>query len=235
MTEDPASSSIGRRQIAALAYLVDLSNSSDRTGRELEARESERSAWIARRYARTADRVETRAGNVRRRLHAEQKRQREALATQLIAARAKLESEESAKRAALETEAQEALTKVRGEYDHERWVADSVLEGRRAEIKQEHQSAAAALGERRRHLRSTDEQAEVRMRRYRRPAPEGWRDPVEADAPAPGADPVARWTQLTDEQPARRDALDAAARRLHRQGLPRLMAGMTNIEPTYIE
>lgn len=62
---DPGADSIGRRQRAALADLVELSNVSDRTERAIAARLAERVAWLTRRRERTLERADARCGDLR--------------------------------------------------------------------------------------------------------------------------------------------------------------------------
>ena len=154
--------SMGRRQIAALSDLVELSNISDRTERAIDEKLETRLAWLQRRRERTRERADTRSGNRRRGLKAEHERRRVELRTAAEGAAAKTGRADAERRARAAAQANEAERKVRGEYDHERWVADSVLEGQRSKLKaqravdadedrarREHAEAVAYAGRRR--------------------------------------------------------------------------------------
>lgn len=160
-------SSIGRRQLAALADLIDLSNTSDRTERLLLADTDQRSAFIERRFDQTTDRIETRARSRRLRLEKSHAKRRATLEQSFAQKKAKLDAEAAQLRQKIVRRTQEARGKTQGEAGHDKWVADSVLEGRLNELKKEFERDAAQLETMIEKAQGVDEQAIDCLQRYR--------------------------------------------------------------------
>ncbi|MEM8737375.1 MAG: FtsK/SpoIIIE domain-containing protein [Planctomycetota bacterium] len=162
-----APSSIGRRQIAALADLIDLSNVSESTERDLLSETDGRVQWIERRADQTLDRVETRLHGQLSKLKRDTELRFKELEQQTAAQRTKLEADAQKLRTKLASQSKDSESKTRQEYTHEKWVADSVLEGRLGELGAELQQDREQLETLEQQLESLDEQAVATLRRYR--------------------------------------------------------------------
>lgn len=160
--------SIGRRQIAALSDLVELSNVSDRTEREIDTELQTRLAWLKRRLERTRDGAEARAGDLRRQMKISHEKKRVSLRDAAAQDAAQTSEVDAQRRAQAAAKAASAERKLRGEYDHERWVADSVLEGRLGKLKAQRAADVARDAARRERLESVQTLAGVSLRGFRK-------------------------------------------------------------------
>ena len=164
-------SSVGRRQIAALSDLIDLSNTCELTERELISDRDHRTAFVEKRYNQSVDRAETRAATNLRKWRAGHKENREAIEADAATRQLKLDSEAKALRAKIDGKAKDRESKSRGEYNHERWVADSVLEGRTNELKAELEKDLLQLEQMQKETGSTDQRRAETLKQYRQPPP----------------------------------------------------------------
>lgn len=233
---DKRISSIGRRQLAALADLIDLSNTSDRTERLLLADTDQRSGFIQQRFENTTDRIETRTRTRRHRLEKTHAKQRDAIEKTFTQKKNKLNADADKLRQKIERQSKEAQSKTGGEATHDKWVADSVLEGRLNELKKEYERDAAQLETMYEKAQRIDEQAVDCLQRYRHrdaALPEHDAPPLTlGDAPATKprrspddeqpADPEAAFDELIDDYPARHQRYEASLRNLKKLLLPSL-------------
>ncbi len=215
-------SSIGRRQLSALADLIDLSNTSDRTERLLLADADQRQQFIARRFDQTTDRVSTRTRTKRHRLEKQHAAQRAKWQSAFEQKKAKLDADAHKLRKKIEAQSQDAEVKTKGEATHEKWVADSVLEGRLNELKAEHERDLAQLDTMLQQAERLDEQAVETLKRYRHrdlTLPE--HTPSDHDDETP-ADPESAFNELLEDYPAQDAALKTALQQLKKLLLPSL-------------
>ena len=224
---EPAAGSMGRRQIAALSDLVELSNISDRTERAIDEKLETRLAWLQRRRERTRERADARSGARRRRLKAEHERRRGTLRTAAEDAATSTGRADAERRARAAAKAAEAERKVRGEYEHERWVADSVLEGQRSKLEAQRSADADQDRARRERLEAVVAQADGALRPFRKSwsaGGAGGTGGAEASGgPAESGDLPALAAAEADEAAS----LDHAARRLRRVWPALLLTGVT--------
>ncbi|MEM9914159.1 MAG: FtsK/SpoIIIE domain-containing protein [Planctomycetota bacterium] len=218
-----ALSSIGRRQLAALADLIDLSNTSDRAERLLLSDAEQRQHFITRRYELNHDRITTRHRTRRHRIEKQHAKQRARFQQEFDQKQAKLQGDAQALRKKIERQAQESTSKTASEESHEKWVADSMLEGRLNELKAELERDRDQLETMRNHAAGLDEQAGDTLRRYR------YRDlsmpehtPSTPPADETPADPEAAFNELIDDYPQQDAQLKAALQQLKKLLLPAL-------------
>jgi len=222
MSQPPAPlSSIGRRQTAALADLIDLSNTSHDTEQQLLTHTAQRNVWLKRRHEQTLERITTRATDQRRQLKHAHKQQRAALEQNHTEKQAKLDADAATLRSKISAKAQDSDTKARSEHRHEKWVADSMLEGRLAELKTEHEKDSAELETMREQVERLDTQTLDCLKRYRHAE---WslpqHTPLHAAAPLDSDDPEPFFNQLIESYPQQRSDLGEALRQLKRLVLP---------------
>lgn len=223
--QEPAAGSIGRRQIAALSDLVELSNVSDRTERAIDEQVRTRTAWLKRRLDRSRDQADTRGGDLRRRLKTEHERRRHELREAAAGAAAATSRADAERRAKAAAKAAAAEQKVRGEYDHERWVADSVLEGRLVRLKAQRAEDAAQDAGRRERLEAVEAGAERSLRRFRRGRGSGSASGPTAWETAGALDSASELAVLASAETDEVATLDRAAQRLRRVWLAMPFAG----------
>lgn len=218
-----ALSSIGRRQLAALADLIDLSNTSDRTERLLLADADQRQTFITQRYDQTHDRIKTRNRTRSHRLEKQHAKRRAAIQSEFDNKKAKLDADAGKLRKKIEVQSQDAATKTKSEETHEKWVADSVLEGRLNELKAEYERDLAQLETMHNQAVSLDEQTVDTLKRYRHrdlDMPEHTPSPETGDETP--ADPEAAFNELVEDYPAQDAELKAALQQLKKLLLPSL-------------
>lgn len=220
-----ALSSIGRRQLAALADLIDLSNTSDRTERLLLADADQRQQFITRRFDQTTDRVANRARTRRHRLEKQSATQQASLEKAFQQKKTKLEADAQTLRKKIDLQSQEAQSKTKSEATHEKWVADSVLEGRLNELNAEHERDLAELETMQNQADRLDEQAIETLKRYRHQdvAMSPRTSPTASDAAEESpADPEAAFNELLEDYPAQSAAFSASLVQLKKLLLPSL-------------
>jgi hypothetical protein len=218
--------SVGRRQLAALAELVELSNACDRTERSAEASATQRTAWVQRRYDRTADRVKQRSGQKRRDLKQRHQKRREQIEATFAQRRAKLDADAAKATGQLTGRAAEAEAKTRREMDHDKWVADSVLEGRLNQLRQEKQQDDERLEAIREAADDLDHRAEQMLARYRHGhlAPADL-PPTDPPPLSESIEPVAKTQRRFELAPQQHDALRQGFRGIQKPILPLIFVG----------
>ncbi|MEL7087494.1 MAG: hypothetical protein AAGL98_03490, partial [Planctomycetota bacterium] len=215
-------SSVGRRQVAALSDLIDLSNSCELTERQILTERDDRTAFVAKRYERSVDRAETRAAAKLRKFRGSHKQQREAIETQATERKQKLETDAQNIRSQIDGKAKDREAKSRSEYTHERWVADSVLEGRTNELKAEREKDLLQRAEMQKEATATDERMLETLKQYRQPAPplpdrdESGDSDLPASQPVPYAEAQRTFTTLVEQYPQQRETLLSALTGLKR-------------------
>ncbi|MBB6428338.1 FtsK/SpoIIIE domain-containing protein [Algisphaera agarilytica] len=217
-------SSIGRRQLAALADLIDLSNTSDRTERLLEADAQQRQDFITKRFEQTQDRVSTRHRTNRHRLEKAHAKQDAAIQADYQQRKAKLDADAQKLHKKLQGQTQDAQKKTESEQTHEKWVADSMLEGRINELKAEYERDLAQLDSMQQQAQGVDGQAVDTLKRYRHrdlQLPEHV-SPNEDDLAETPADPEAAFNELLDRYPSQDAELKSSLRQLKKLMLPTL-------------
>lgn len=216
-------SSVGRRQVAALSDLIDLSNTCELTERRVLAERDDRTTFVEKRYERSVDRAETRAAAKLRVFRKSHKTRREAIEAEAAQRKQKLEADAKKIRTQIDGKAKDREAKSRNEYTHERWVADSVLEGRTNELKVEREKDLLELETMQKEAAATDCRLAETLKQYRQPAP--------ASAGHTGADhastePVGHseaqgtFAALVEQYPQQRDGLLAALHGVKRLLLP---------------
>ncbi|MEM7624648.1 MAG: FtsK/SpoIIIE domain-containing protein [Planctomycetota bacterium] len=223
---EPPLSSVGRRQVAALSDLIDLSNTCELTERQILAERDDRTAFVKKRYERSIDRAETRAAAKLRRFRKTRQERHEAIEAEAAQRKQKLDTDAQKVRAQIDGKAKDREAKSRGEYTHERWVADSVLEGRTNELKAEHEEDLLQLETMRKEADATDERVAETLKQYRQPAPPAREEnapqtPDESPAEAvPHSEAQSAFNGLTEQYAQQHDTLLAALRGLKRLLLP---------------
>ncbi|MEM1109599.1 MAG: FtsK/SpoIIIE domain-containing protein [Planctomycetota bacterium] len=217
-----ALSSIGQRQLAALADLIDLSNTSDRTERLLNADAQQRQEFINRRYEQTTDRIATRLGTRRHRLQKKQAKQRAALEADYKQNQSKLEADAAKLRKKIEVQSQEARAKTDSEATHEKWVADSMLEGRLNELKKEFEQDRDQVETMRSHAQRLDGQTIDSLKRYRHRDLDLPHLSLSARDDEVSTDPETSYNQLIEGYASRDADLKGSLRRLKKLLLPAL-------------
>ena len=228
-TADPPTS-IGQRQITALADLIDLSNTCDRVERGLLTGSTGRTAQVQQRYDRTSQRFLSRTDRQHRRATRDQEQGRAKLAQTLDQQRRKLDTDVQTLRDRIGRQQTDARGKVQGESEHDRWVAESVLEGRLNELRGERQKDLEQLEAMQEFADAYVVRARTDLKHMRHghvaPATLADLGAGRADArPAGAADPVADVATRLADYPAQRERLTAGFRRLHGLLLPMLFLG----------
>ena len=237
---DAESSSVGRRQIQALRELIDLSKTCNRTDRRLQDDLERRTAWAQRRFDLTTRRFLERYDRRRREQTRQAQRSREQLQQNLGQQRDKLERDITRLRGQLTSGQRDARGRAQKEMDHDRWVAESMLEGRLAELRGDREQDSKRLEEMQEAAAEYDRRARADLRSMRHgnlelashqppdPPKEPHPDPDANSAAGlddPGTDAVAEVARLVAEYPSQRQALADGFQRLHGLLLPMLFLG----------
>ncbi len=222
---------MGRRQIAALSELLELSNACHRSERRLRSGSSDRVAWIEQRFEDTRERFQDRYALQQRAIEADRDSRRRRQDTAEQKQRAKLDGDLKVLRERLDSTSGDSRKQTEQEMNHERWVAESMLEGRLTELGAERERDLEQATAVREAAEATAERArrDLRAMRHRHLTLDELPNPAAAAEElmdfAAGADPVAEVDQRVEAYPAERDRLTAGFQRLHGLLSPMLFLG----------
>ena len=218
--------SVGGRQIAALRDLIELTNTCTRTERRLETEMRNRTAWIRRRFDSTTERFTARYDQRRRLAKRDTQQRREKLQQSLEEQQAKLETDILKLRDQLHSGQRDHRGRTQKELDHDRWVAESMLEGRLTELRNDREQDRKRLEEMCDVAAGYDERARADLKSMRHGQLELAAHDATSEADLPeDADLVAEVARLTADYPAERQRLADGFQRLHGLLLPMLFLG----------